>query len=137
MTIETIPAQLSEAIHGILAIKLADSAFRSALFVHREWRDRAPGIRFYTREIKAAVALTMTWIGLDLVVWAIWWLLHMRNHGGDVPFPAGPWMVVCGTAMASWGSVCWARSTARDGDRCHSWVVVTLAAIAFGVYFAL
>lgn len=131
----TISAQLSEAIHGILTVMLAYAAFNAARFVLWRWSIRAAECPFYTREIKAAVALTVTWSGLCVLTGAIWWMLHMRNHGGDRDFLSGPYLLIGGAVMATWGSVCWAHTTRPDKDG-YAWLVITALGIHLGIYFA-
>lgn len=131
-----ITAQLSEAIHGILAVMLAYAAFNAMRFVWWQWANQGHGCGFYTRETKAAVALTVTWSGLCILTTAIWWMLHMRNHGGDRDFFSGPYLLIGGAALATWGSVCWAHTTRPDNDG-YTWIVMTVIGIVVGIYFAL
>lgn len=120
----TIPPQLAEAGNGFVAILLAvtigllvtyvgEHAGRVRYEYEPPWSRRVL-FRVY-RERKAAIAISVGLLGIEVKTIAIWLARHLENHGFSaasvLPHGFAPLAYMIGTAMLGVGFTCWLRVT--------------------------
>lgn len=133
-----LPSWLIEVSNGVLfLLVLAMTAFALVYLVTKLRECGGTWMRVYV-EAKAAIALMVFLIGVDIGVFVRWWFRTMQNHGIDPrPYIAlGTTLVIVGTVVAIWGGMCWIKVITPVRFPRGTWFLVGVAAIAIATMMA-
>lgn len=132
-----LPSWLLEVSNGILFLLVLVMTFFQLLYLVRELLDCGSFRHVYV-ECKAAIALSVFLIGVDICVFVRWWFRNMQNHGID-PRPyvdVGTTLVIVGTAVAIWGGICWIKVITPGRYPRGTWLAIATAAIGLSAFMA-
>jgi len=132
-----IPPQLNEAVDGFLLVMLLFTTGYFVFYLFREFRTRRNWRAFHNSENNAAIALLTIMLGLLMKNGAEWWWFHLHNKGQVSQWPILVPMLVGGTLISVWGLICLLRTLARHDWPRWVWALLTLIAVAFGIFFTL
>ncbi len=129
-----IPIQVIEAVTGALLAAFICMAAFMMLYLSRAWREsHVPGMRFYTYENKAAIALAMVACGMALNVFAAWWSIHRRIEQHP---EISVWLTavyIVGGLQALWGLLCLLRALSRYDWPSWRWAVLSIIVLCCGL----
>lgn len=134
-----ISPQLREATNGVLMLVCLFACIGAAYYLVMCARSVGSLRQVYLEE-KSAVSVAVTFGSLFAQFGALWWVLHVENHGHRIDtswagLQAG-WHVGS-TITAAIGVMCWLRVTWPESFPTWLWAIATGAAFAFGVLMAL
>ena len=138
----TLPPQLNEAGNGVLLIMFFFAAIFFTFYIIRAWRETGGNgsIKwqlFRTDENKTAIAFLTVSVGMTIKVATEWWWFHLVNHGLKFQYPILVPAFIIGTLTSAWGLLCLLRVLTRYDWSPWTWTWMTIAALMFGIGFAL
>lgn len=130
--------QLMEASNASLLIVQLCMLGGALIYLFVEWRELG-SIGCLYRQRKAGIAFSVFITALTIRTFTVWILRYLDNHHAFTPEWAklyAPLALIAATVGAVIAGMCWLRVTLPRTYGHRVWIVLSLAAIAFGVVTA-